>query len=213
MKKLVAVNASPRAKWNTAQLIRAAAQGAEEAGAEVEVIDLYKIDSYQGCRSCFACFSDKFYGKCVFKDGLAPVLESLRNADAIVLGTPNYFGRPTAGFRALLERLCFQYLTYRNEQQSCNEHRVPVLFIMTSNLPADGYDRFGYTPMIKEQEGLLETFIGPVTTYICGNTLQTDHYERYDWNYFDIEDKKRRHVEVFPSELEEVKAIGAKLVE
>ena len=34
MKKVVAVNASPRVKWNTAQLVRAAAQGAEEAGAD-----------------------------------------------------------------------------------------------------------------------------------------------------------------------------------
>ncbi|MGI6221495.1 MAG: flavodoxin family protein [Coriobacteriales bacterium] len=212
MKKLVAVNASPRTNWNTAQLIRAAAQGAEEAGAEVEVIDLYKIENYQGCRSCFACKGEKFYGQCIFKDGLKPVLDSIREADALVLGTPNYFGRPTAGFRALYERLIFQYLTYRTAQPSCNERPIPVLFIMTSNLDAEGYDNYGYTPMIEEYESTLEQFIGPVTTYICGNTLQVNDYSRYDWDYFDIPGKIKRHEEVFPSELEEVKAIGAKLI-
>ena len=213
MKKLVAINTSPRAKWNTAQLVRAAAQGAEEAGAEVEVVDLYKLEPYQGCRSCFACMTEKFYGKCVFKDGLAPVLESLRNADAIVLGSPIYFGRPTAGFRALLERLCFQYLTYQTESPSCNDRSTPVLLIWTSNAAEDFYPKVGYDHMIEEHEAILERFIGPVTNLIADNTLQTDHYERYDWTFFDVEGKQRRHEEVFPVKLEEAKAIGAKLVE
>ncbi len=34
MKTIVAVNAGPRSGWNTDQLIRAAAKGAEEAGHE-----------------------------------------------------------------------------------------------------------------------------------------------------------------------------------
>ena len=40
MKKIVAINCSPRATWNTATLVREAAKGAEEQGAEVEIIDL-----------------------------------------------------------------------------------------------------------------------------------------------------------------------------
>ena len=46
--KIVAINASPRKNWNTAQLVSAAADGAAENGAEVEVIDLYTIGKYSG---------------------------------------------------------------------------------------------------------------------------------------------------------------------
>ena len=42
-KSIVAINASPRVKWNTAQLVRAAADGAEDAGAQAEVINLYQL--------------------------------------------------------------------------------------------------------------------------------------------------------------------------
>ena len=38
--KAIILNASPRKNWNTAQLLKAAQKGAEEAGAETEYIDL-----------------------------------------------------------------------------------------------------------------------------------------------------------------------------
>lgn len=38
--KTIILNASPRKNWNTAQLLKSAAKGAESAGAEVEYIDL-----------------------------------------------------------------------------------------------------------------------------------------------------------------------------
>ena len=211
MTKIIAINASPRTKWNTAQLVRAAAEGAAEAGAEVEVIDLYKLDSFMGCRSCFACMTEKNYGKCVFPDGLTDTLAKLREADGIILGSPNYFGRPTAGFRALYERLCFQYLTYQPEHVCSNEHMVPVLFIMTSNCPEEFYEQNGYDAMMAEYAGTLGRFVGPVTTFVSGNTLQTDHYERYNWTMFDVEAKQQRHEEVFPQELAEVRELATKL--
>ena len=46
MKKIVAGNCSPRTAWNTATLVRDAAKGAEEHGAQIEVIDLYKLEKF-----------------------------------------------------------------------------------------------------------------------------------------------------------------------
>lgn len=208
MGTIIAVNASPRAKWNTGQLVRSAAEGAAEAGHDVEVVDLYSLEPFMGCRSCFACMTEKCFGKCVFKDGLSDTLEKMRNADGIILGSPNYFGRPTAGFRALFERLCFQYLTYNKSRFSCNDRKVPVLFIMTSNAAEEAYALAGYDAMMNEHATTLENFVGPVTKYVSGNTLQTDHYERYDWTMFDIPGKQKRHEEVFPTELAEVREIA-----
>ena len=144
MKKIVAINASPRTGWNTAELVREAARGAESEGAPVEVIDLYRLDKFTGCISCFGCKLLPHEGKCVYKDGLAPVLESIRQADGLILGTPNYLGDVSAGFRALYERLIFQYITYQKERFNCNDRQIPALFIMTSNAPEELYTQDGY---------------------------------------------------------------------
>ena len=115
MKKIVAINCSPRSTWNTATLVREAAKGAEAQGAKVTFIDLYKLEKFTGCVSCFGCKLPDNLGKCICKDGLASVLEEIRNADGLIIGSPNYLGDVTAGFRALFERLIFQSLTYNTE--------------------------------------------------------------------------------------------------
>ena len=116
MKKIIAINASPRVNWNTATMVREAAKGAEAAGAQVEVIDLYRLDAFTGCVSCFGCKLDPNRGKCIYRDGLAPVLEKIRQADGVIFGSPNYLGDLSAGFRALFERLVRMHPQNRNYQ-------------------------------------------------------------------------------------------------
>lgn len=41
-------NASPRKDWNTAKALASAAEGAQEAGAETEVVNLFDFD-FTGC--------------------------------------------------------------------------------------------------------------------------------------------------------------------
>ena len=91
MKKIVAINCSPRTGWNTATLVREAAKGAEEQGSKVTVIDLYKLKKFTGCVSCFGCKLPDNLGKCICKDGLSPVLKAIRNADGLIIGSPNYW--------------------------------------------------------------------------------------------------------------------------
>lgn len=116
MKQIVAINASPRTGWNTDTLIREAAKGAESEGAEVTIFDLYKLDKFSGCISCFGCKLPEHLGQCIYQDGLSPVLERIRHADGLILGSPNYLGDITAGLRALYERLIFQYITYKKNR-------------------------------------------------------------------------------------------------
>ncbi len=101
MKNIVAINCSPRSKWNTAALVSEAAKGAQAQGAEVKIIDLYKLEKFTGCISCFGCKLPGHLGKCICRDGLAPVLETISNADGLIIGTPNYLVDVSAGFRAL----------------------------------------------------------------------------------------------------------------
>jgi len=212
MKHVVAINGSPRTGWNTGKLVREAARGAKEAGATVEVIDLYKLEPFQGCVSCFGCKLPKTFGRCVSKDGLTDVLEKIRQADGLILGSPNYLGNLTAGFRALYERLVFQSLTYNKERPNCNEHMVPVLLITTSNCEENNYEQRGYTAMLESYKQLLERFVGPTKIMIYGNTLQVEDYSKYNWTIFDPVQKKARHDEVFPLKLKEAYDLGAGLL-
>ena len=51
---ILAINGSPRKKWNTATLLEKALEGAAAQGATTELVHLYDLD-YKGCTSCFAC--------------------------------------------------------------------------------------------------------------------------------------------------------------
>lgn len=212
MKKIIAVNASPRKEWNTGTMIREAAKGAESAGAEVKVYDLYKLEKFTGCISCFGCKRPENFGKCICRDGLAPVLEDIRTADGLILGTPNYLGDVSAGLRSMYERLVFQYITYKTEPRSYNDRRIPVLFIMTSNAPEEFYPQIGYDKMLSGYQNTLSAFIGPTKVLISGNTLQINDYDRYNWTMFDAEGKKERHETVFPLEKQKAYSLGAEMV-
>ena len=211
MKKIIAINASPRSTWNTASLVREAAKGAESEGAEVRVFDLYKLEKFTGCISCFGCKLPGHLGVCVCRDGLTEVLEEIRHADGLIIGTPNYLGDVSAAFRSLYERLIFQSLSYKTEPGSYNEHLIPVLFIMTSNCAEEFYDKIGYDKMLENYKNTLGRMVGPATVMVCGDTLQVDDYGKYNWTMLDPEAKKARHETVFPEELKKAFLLGSEM--
>ena len=212
MKKIVAINASPRTTWNIATLVREAAKGAETGGAEVKVFDLYRLEKFTGCISCFGCKLPEHQGVCVCKDGLTQVLEEIRTADGLIIGVPNYLGDVSAAFRALYERLVFQALTYKVEPRSYNVHLIPVLFIMTSNCSEDFYSQIGYDKMLENYKNTLSGMVGPTKIMVSGDTLQVNDYSKYNWTMFDPEAKKVRHDTVFPQEMEKAFLLGAEMV-
>ncbi len=208
-KKIVIVNASPRRGRNTDTLVTEAQRGAEDAGAETQKFDLYRIEKHTGCISCFGCKKEKNRGRCICRDGLTPVLDAIREADGLVIGSPNYFGEMSAGFRALYERLIFPYLTYNREAPCCNGRPIPVLLVMTSNAP-EGM----YAELVENYRATLDRFVGPTTAFVAGDTLQLRDYGKTDWPWtmFDAEEKQRRHKTVFPLAREKAFALGQALV-
>ena len=212
MKKIVAINTSPRKEWNTGTLVREAARGAESEGAEVKIYDLYELDKFTGCVSCFECKLGDNKGRCMHQDGLAPVLEEIRSADGLIVGTPNYLGDASASFRSLYERLTFQHITFKKEPTSYIERAIPVFFIMTSHAAEDMYTPNGYGRVISGYQNSLGIFIGPTKVMICGDTLHTDDYGKYDWTLFDPEAKKARRESVFPVEKQKAFDFGAAMV-
>ena len=206
--KIIAVNAGPRIGWNTDTLINEAIKGAESVGASVEKFDLFRLERYTGCISCFGCKKDKFKGQCICRDGLKPVLDAIRSADGLIIGSPNYLSELTASFRALYERLIFQNLTYNKDTPCCNEHPIPVLLIMTSNAP-DTY----FMDMMENYRQTFCRYVGPTEVFISGDTLQLKDYTKTDWSWsiFDPAAKQIRHDTVFPQECAKISAMAAKL--
>ena len=209
-KKIVVVNAGPRKGWNTDILLNEAAKGAEEAGAEIIRFDLFKLEKYTGCISCFGCKREQFKGHCVCRDGLTPVLDAIRESDGLIIGSPNYLSNVTASFRALYERLIFQNLTYNLENPCCKEKEIPVLFIMTSNAPDTMY-----TDLVESYKQTFGRFVGPCETLVSGETLQVSDYSKLDWEWsmFDPEKKKERRETVFPQERKKAFEMGKALAE
>lgn len=100
--KILGICGSPRgSKSTTLRLVGAVLDGAKASGAEVELIDICKLD-IKFCNACQVCFKT---GKCVHKDDFQGIYEKILAADGIVWGSPNYFFTVTAQIKTLIDRM------------------------------------------------------------------------------------------------------------
>ncbi len=100
--KVLGICASPRgSKSTTLRLVQAALEGAKASGAEVELVDVCKLD-IKFCNACQVCFKE---GKCVHKDDFQGLYEKILAADGLVWGSPNYFRSVTAQMKTFIDRM------------------------------------------------------------------------------------------------------------
>jgi multimeric flavodoxin WrbA len=210
--KVFAINGSPRKKWNTAMLLEKALEGAASQDAETELIHLYDLD-YKGCTSCFACKlkDGKSYGKCAMVDDLTPVLDKLADTDALLLGSPIYFGTVTGEMHSFMERLLFPYLTYTRPPGSLFERKIPTAFIYTMNVSEELMKEYCYPVHIGLNENVLSRTFGHAETLCCFETLQFEDYDRVVFSYFDPEERRQRRRTVFPEDCRKAFALGVRL--
>lgn len=210
-------NGSPRKGWNTAKAHESAAEGAREAGAETEIVNLYDFP-FAGCKSCFACKlkNAKTNGICAIRDDLRPVLERARQADVIVLGSPIYFSYPTGVYRAFLERLAFPVYSYHYEDGKplvCRDKVIETANIFTMNCPEEMMKDVGYPTLLEANTQVLAAVFGESETlYVC-NTYQFPDYSRYDMTLFTEEEKRAYRDSHFATDLANAHDLGKRLVE
>ncbi len=132
--KTIVINAGPKRKGINAQLMKSAVEGAESVGAEVEYIDLYKLDLH-GCMTCLICKKEGMAGKCYWRDELSPLIERILNADGLLIGAPIFFSNPTSHYMALLERLIYCIVSY--DVGNSFRGKVNVGLFYTVNYPLD----------------------------------------------------------------------------
>jgi len=211
MKKVIAINGSPRKKWNTATLLNKALEGAASQGAETEIIHLYDL-KYKGCISCFACKlkDGKSYGKCACKDDLTPIFKKIEQADALILGSPIYLGVATGEMRSFLERLIFPYFVYDANYSSLFDKKIPTGFVYTMNVNEQQMKARGYNSNIQITEWVLKNVFGASESLIVNDTYQFQDYSKYVAPKFNVEEKTKRREEEFPKDCEKAFAMGAK---
>jgi multimeric flavodoxin WrbA len=110
--RICALQGSPRGmKSRTRKLVRFVLSGAEEEGADIELIDLpdRKIEACTGCDAC------ALTGRCVFDDDFFSIVQMMRLSDGIVLGSPVYIDNVSGQMKIFVDRLAdsihYQVLT------------------------------------------------------------------------------------------------------
>ncbi|MGA3173345.1 MAG: flavodoxin family protein [Syntrophorhabdales bacterium] len=210
--RVLAFNGSPRKKWNTATLLEKALEGAASQGAETGLFHLYDL-AFKGCGSCFACKmkGGMSYGKCAVVDDLSPLLQAVERADALVLGSPIYFGTASGAMRSFMERLLFPYLAYTDPYRSLFPRKIPTAFIYTMNAGPDRFEKLASQHVAVNAMFMQMTF-GSSESLLCFDTCQFEDYSKVMADRFDPVKKAERRRDVFPEDCRKAFEMGARLV-
>ncbi|RQD82462.1 MAG: flavodoxin family protein [Methanocalculus sp. MSAO_Arc2] len=101
MAQVILINASPRAGGNTECVLEECRKAIEAEGVDTKIISLRG----KQIASCIACYSCKKTGICAIDDGINEMIDEIRSADGLVVGTPVYFGTARGDLMAALQRI------------------------------------------------------------------------------------------------------------
>lgn len=98
--KIIGIVGSPRKEGNTYTLVKEALKAADEAGAEIELINLRTTE----IEPCIACDICKATGECAIYDDVPSIMAKLIDSQGMIMGSPVYFGSVTAQLKMLMDR-------------------------------------------------------------------------------------------------------------
>ena len=211
--KIIAVNGSPRTKkWNTVTLLEKALEGAASADAETEIVHLYNLH-FSGCISCFSCKkrNRKRNGVCAINDDLTPVLDAIREVDALIVGSPVYYGTESASTRAFIERLCFPYNNYAKDLSSLFPKKMTTALIYTMNVSEEYLGTLGYQYHFGLMKNVMARHFGSCELLLVTDTRQYNDYTKFESERFDAAAKLKRHKEIFPLDCQRAFEMGKRL--
>ena len=99
-KKVLIISTSLRGGSNSEILANECAEGAKEAGHDVELLSLKGKD----IKYCIGCLSCQRTGICVLKDDVADIMAKIKNAEVVVYATPIYYYEMCGQMKTLLDR-------------------------------------------------------------------------------------------------------------
>jgi multimeric flavodoxin WrbA len=98
--KATGIVGSPRVNGNTEILTEHTLKAIAEEGLDTELIRLAGLD-IRPCDACRVCWDEE---RCPIDDDLFPLYTRVKEADAIILASPVYYGSATALLKAFMER-------------------------------------------------------------------------------------------------------------
>lgn len=104
--KVLLINGSPHRNGNTALALNEVAQQLHKEGIETEIVAI----GTKPVRGCIACATCKNTGsnRCVFDDDLCNQLSAkMENCDALIVGSPVYYGQPNGTLLSLIQRMLY----------------------------------------------------------------------------------------------------------
>jgi multimeric flavodoxin WrbA len=99
--RVVGIVGSPRKNGNTEILMREVLRVAREDGCETEMF-LMSENHVAPCDACARCFE---IGSCIIQDDMQDLYAMMERADAIIFGSPVYFGSVSAQTKAVMDRM------------------------------------------------------------------------------------------------------------
>ena len=99
--KVLMLNGSPRANGNTQVALEEMKKVFLSEGIEVDLVQV----GHKSIRGCVACGGCRKIGKCVFDDGVNVLVESFKDADGLVVGSPVYYASANSTLIAVLDRM------------------------------------------------------------------------------------------------------------
>jgi len=118
--KVLLISGSPKPNGNTALLIKECAKVIEEHGVSTEVVSFagMKIEACIACRKCAKT------GKCGLDDGLNEIIDKIRAADGLIVGSPVYFAGARGDVMCALQRI--GYVSRNSDQYLAGKVGGPI---------------------------------------------------------------------------------------
>ena len=126
--KICAVNSSPRGKnGNTYRILNSMKKGAEECGADFEIINLSEknIRMCVGCLHCWDKYDDSEI-TCVLKDDEVGILKQMLDSDLIILASPLYYETISGLMKMFVERMVILHNGGILERNGVYTHDISV---------------------------------------------------------------------------------------
>lgn len=184
--KVLAIVSSPRKGGNGQLLAEHLLSGAEEAGAEIELLRLTEL-VIQPCLDCGFC-KHPDHETCVQQDDMQNLYQKLAGADVLIFCLPIYGGLPNAPFLQFINRLYAMVHPDFTGRLTAAKKRVSII-----TLGGEGKERVD--AVRAWMNGLFGTVFGwEETAVLWQNGLQ-----------------KRGAIRQYPEKLAEAEQIGRKL--